>query len=82
MDRFIKFFQAVGVTALVVSVSVGYGTVQRASAQCPWPWCDCDANEYCHSDLTKGQKYMGFPPCMVTECLTTEEICCLPRVSN
>lgn len=75
MERFIKFFQAVGVTALVVAITVGYGTVQGASAQ--WPWCE-DTPE-CHED-TPGN--VGHHACMTSDCDSRDQWCCLDEISN
>ena len=72
MDRFIKFFQAVGVAALVVAITVGYGTVQGASAQ--WPWCG-DAPE-CHED-TPGNVGKDVLPCHTVDCDSRFQWCCL-----
>lgn len=75
MDRFIKIIQAVGVVMLVVAITVGYGTVQGASAQ--WPWCG-DTPE-CHEG-TAGN--VGELWCHTNDCDTRYQYCCLDGISN
>ena len=75
MDRFIKLIQAVGVVALVVAITVGYGAVRGASAQ--WPWCE-DTPE-CHEG-TRGN--LGPFACVTSDCDSRHQNCCLDGIDN
>jgi len=78
MDRFIKFIQAVGVVALVVAITVGYGTVREASAT-PIAVVCLPSPDYCHDDL-RGQ--YGDHACATPTCNSARQTCCLRGISN
>lgn len=81
MDRVIELIRVASAIALLVAITVGYGTVSSASAQ---GWCE--EAEYCHWDTKGSYDVYGdgevIVGCATSHCDTRQQWCCLDGAEN